>query len=84
MGNDISDLHEKHQGEVESPTNEDGDDERQTQDEKGESAPSVQGGEGDVTALTRDELYERARKLGIEGRSKMTKNELARAVRARG
>ena len=38
----------------------------------------------DVGSLTRDELYERARKLGIDGRSKMTKNELARAVRARG
>ena len=38
----------------------------------------------DFSSLTRDELYERARKLGIEGRSKMTKNELARAVRARG
>jgi len=38
----------------------------------------------DVGSLTRDELYERARKLGIDGRSKMTKSELARAVRARG
>ena len=30
--------------------------------------------------LTRDELYERAKMLGIEGRSKMTKAELQRAV----
>ncbi len=30
--------------------------------------------------LTRDELYERAKALGIAGRSKMTKAELQRAV----
>jgi hypothetical protein len=29
---------------------------------------------------TRDELYEQARQLGIEGRSKMNKQQLARAV----
>jgi hypothetical protein len=29
---------------------------------------------------TRDQLYEEARRLGIEGRSKMTKAELERAV----
>lgn len=29
---------------------------------------------------TRDELYEQAKRLGIEGRSKMNKRELARAV----
>jgi hemerythrin superfamily protein len=49
--------------------------------------PRNQGGnesDEDVAGLTRDELYERARKLGIDGRSKMTKSELARAVRARG
>jgi len=51
-----------------------------------ESAGETSGDRGgeDVGSLTRDELYERARKLGIDGRSKMTKNELARAVRARG
>jgi len=51
-----------------------------------ESAGETAGGREaeDVGSLTRDELYERARKLGIDGRSKMTKNELARAVRARG
>ena len=32
---------------------------------------------------TRDQLYEEARKLGIEGRSKMNKSELQRAVDAR-
>jgi cation transport regulator ChaB len=35
----------------------------------------------DVEASTRDELYERAKELRIEGRSKMTKRELAEAVR---
>jgi hypothetical protein len=29
---------------------------------------------------TRDELYEQAKQLGIEGRSKMNKQQLARAV----
>jgi hypothetical protein len=32
---------------------------------------------------TRDQLYEEARKLGIDGRSKMNKSELQRAVDAR-
>jgi hypothetical protein len=48
-----------------------------------ERGGSSESGE-EVSGLTRDELYERARKLGIEGRSKMTKSELVRAVRARG
>jgi cation transport regulator ChaB len=34
----------------------------------------------DVVGHTKDELYERARKLGVKGRSKMTKNELAEAI----
>ena len=34
----------------------------------------------DVYGNTRAELYERARRLGVEGRSKMTKVELARAI----
>jgi hemerythrin superfamily protein len=49
-----------------------------------QSGAVARGGGEDVSAMTRDELYERARALGIEGRSKMTKNELARAVRSRG
>lgn len=34
----------------------------------------------DFYGNTRDELYERARKLGVEGRSRMTKVELAREI----
>ncbi len=34
----------------------------------------------DAYGNTKQELYERARKLGVEGRSKMSKAELARAV----
>src|SRR5919204_4766802 len=34
----------------------------------------------DVEQNTKQELYERARRLGIEGRSKMSKRELARAI----
>jgi hypothetical protein len=30
---------------------------------------------------TKDELYEEAKKIGIEGRSEMTKDELIRAIR---
>jgi len=41
----------------------------------GESAGGV-----DVEGHTKDELYERAKKLDIDGRSKMTKQELAQAI----
>ena len=34
----------------------------------------------DLYGHTKDELYERAKTLGVEGRSKMTKKELARAI----
>jgi hypothetical protein len=34
----------------------------------------------DFEGNTRDELYARARRLGVEGRSKMSKKELARAI----
>jgi cation transport regulator ChaB len=34
----------------------------------------------DVEGNTKRELYERARSLGVEGRSKMSKRELARAI----
>jgi cation transport regulator ChaB len=34
----------------------------------------------DAEHNTRQELYDRARRLGVEGRSKMSKRELARAI----
>ena len=34
----------------------------------------------DVEQNTKEELYERARRLGVEGRSRMSKRELARAI----
>ena len=37
----------------------------------------------DVEQNTRHELYERARRLGVEGRSRMSKRELARAIARR-
>ena len=37
----------------------------------------------DVEGNTKAELYARARKLGVEGRSKMSKRELARAIARR-
>lgn len=45
---------------------------------KGESFGGV-----DYLGATRRDLYERARELGVAGRSKMNKEELARAVAAR-
>ena len=62
-------------------------------DEKGPSDPQAaksgaraRRGDGetfggvDVLGSSRDELYQRARKLGVKGRSKMDKKELARAI----
>jgi cation transport regulator ChaB len=37
----------------------------------------------DAIGNTKHELYERARKLGVEGRSKMSKGELAKAIASR-
>jgi hypothetical protein len=37
----------------------------------------------DVLGSSREELYERARKLGVEGRSRMTKSQLAEAIARR-
>lgn len=39
-------------------------------------------GAGEAGEATKAELYEQAQRLGIEGRSKMSKAELERAVRA--
>ena len=52
-------------------------DERSTRPrgEGGETAGGV-----DVEGHSKEELYERARKLDVEGRSKMTKMELAQAI----
>ena len=37
----------------------------------------------DVEQNTKHDLYERARRLGVEGRSRMSKRELARAIAGR-
>jgi cation transport regulator ChaB len=68
----------------------------ETKDEKGPSDPqSKQRGKAardrpkkthggvDVEGNTRDELYERARKAGVKGASKMKKSELADAIARR-
>ena len=50
---------------------------------RSDSAPERSGGSGssgDVSEMTRDELYEKAKELEIEGRSTMSKDELAKAV----
>jgi Rho termination factor, N-terminal domain len=44
------------------------------------SSPSRRGGQRSGDSPTRDELYAQAKQLGIEGRSKMNKQQLARAV----
>jgi cation transport regulator ChaB len=49
--------------------------ERGAPDEGGESFGGI-----DYYGNTREELYERARKLDVQGRSRMTKKELARAI----
>jgi hypothetical protein len=64
--------------------------------EKGPSDPRAKGttaqkrrGQGeafggvDYYGHTKDELYERAKRLGVKGRSRMTKRELARAIAQR-
>jgi hypothetical protein len=41
---------------------------------------AVRSGNGDITSMTKAELYEKAKELDIDGRSKMNKDELAEAV----
>jgi cation transport regulator ChaB len=43
-------------------------------------SPSRTAGGVDVRGNSRQELYERARKLGVKGRSSMTKQQLAEAI----
>ncbi|MEE4212462.1 MAG: Rho termination factor N-terminal domain-containing protein [Parvularcula sp.] len=46
--------------------------------------PSKKGGHAErYEDRTKDELYERAQELGIDGRSDMTKDELIEALRSR-
>lgn len=47
---------------------------------RGKSRRRATGGSGRVTGPTKAELYERAKKRNIEGRSKMSKGELQRAL----
>lgn len=58
-------------------------------DEKGPSDPQAKGGKStdretaggvDVEGHTKEELYERAKKLDVKGRSKMSKLELGQAI----
>jgi cation transport regulator ChaB len=69
------------------------DDHWEAKDEKGPSDPqAAKSGKAaragraetfggvDLYGNTKQELYERARELGVEGRSKMDKRELARAI----
>ena len=46
-------------------------------------AESEDGADGDLDGLSKDELYERAQKEGIAGRTKMSKKELVKALSER-
>lgn len=46
-------------------------------------SPKRTAGGVDVRGSTKEELYERARRLGVKGRSSMTRDELARAIARR-
>jgi hypothetical protein len=49
---------------------------------EGKKKVSGRGGRsGSYDDMTKDELYERAKKVGIEGRSNMSKDELVKALR---
>jgi cation transport regulator ChaB len=51
---------------------------KEKQQGKGETYGGV-----DVEGNSKQELYDRAKKLGVEGRSKMSKRELAKAIASR-
>jgi len=55
---------------------------RQERDEAREGTARTFGGL-DVEGHTREELYQRARRMGVRGRSRMTKYELAEAIARR-
>ena len=46
-------------------------------------SPKRTAGGVDLRGSTKEELYERARRLGVKGRSSMTRDELARAIARR-
>lgn len=48
--------------------------------ERGRGGGGETAGGVDVKGHTRDELYERAKRLGVKGRSRMTKQELGQAI----
>ncbi|MEU6698445.1 Rho termination factor N-terminal domain-containing protein [Pseudonocardia sp. NPDC046786] len=49
---------------------------------EGRGTVGARGGEsGDYEDMTRDELYQRAQRVGIEGRSDMTRDQLIEALR---
>jgi DNA end-binding protein Ku len=56
---------------------------RSVEEAKGRRRPARRnGGNGDGTAdLSKDELLDRAKRLDVPGRSKMSKDELAKAVK---
>jgi hypothetical protein len=56
---------------------------KKTTKNKGHPGPRKTYGGVDVLGHTREELYDRARDLGIRGRSRMNKEELARAIASR-
>lgn len=57
------------------PKDSKGPSDKRAQTGKGETAGGV-----DVKGHTKDELYQRAKKLGVSGRSSMNKKELAQAI----
>ena len=54
-----------------------------TQDISSGRRGGLRSGTNRAKGRTRDQLYEEAKKLGVEGRSKMNKEQLRRAVDAR-